>query len=143
MIRHIIRGVIAAGAIMLASNVAQAQEFKVVANNGVAASDIPAAELAKIFTKRTNKFPDGANAVPVDQGKSAAVREKFSQKVLGRSVGAVETYWQQQIFSGKDVPPVAKAGDEEVIAYVKATPGAIGYVSASASTAGVKVIAVK
>ncbi|MBC8085956.1 MAG: phosphate ABC transporter substrate-binding protein, partial [Phycisphaerae bacterium] len=52
-------------------------------------------------------------------------------------------YWQQQIFSGKDVPPASKHTDEDVINFVKSTPGGIGYVSASSAAAGVKVIAVK
>jgi ABC-type phosphate transport system substrate-binding protein len=34
-------------------------------------------------------------------------------------------------------------GDDDVVAFVKGNPGAIGYVSAGASTAGVKVIDVK
>jgi hypothetical protein len=73
----------------------------------------------------------------------AAQDVKVIVSVLGRSVGAVETFWQQQIFSGKEVPPPVKASDDDVIAFVKANAGAIGYVSASTSTAGVKVIDVK
>jgi ABC-type phosphate transport system substrate-binding protein len=79
----------------------------------------------------------------VDQGKASSVRAAFSKAVLGRPVSAVESYWQQQIFSGKDVPPAAKGSDDEVVTFVKANPGAIGYVSAGASTAGVKVVDVK
>jgi len=55
----------------------------------------------------------------------------------------LDTYWQQQIFSGKDVPPSNKSSDDDVIAFVKSNPGAIGYVSGSAAVAGVKVVAVK
>ena len=36
-----------------------------------------------------------------------------------------------------------RASDDEVLAFVRATPGAIGYVSAGASTSGVKVITVR
>jgi ABC-type phosphate transport system substrate-binding protein len=143
MTRFFFRGVLAATTILLAATRANAQDFKIIAHPGVAASDVSAAELSKIFLKQSNKFADGASAVPVDQAKSAAVRAAFSQKVLGKSVGAVDTYWQQQIFSGKDVPPASKGSDDEVVAFVKATPGAVGYVSAGAATAGAKVISVK
>ena len=61
------------------------------------------------------------------------MRVAFSTAVIGRSVGAVEQYWQQQLFSGREVPPVTKASDDDLLALVKATPGAIGYVSAGAS----------
>ncbi len=39
--------------------------------------------------------------------------------------------------------PKALAADSEVVAYVARTKGAIGYVSAGAATAGVKVLDVK
>jgi hypothetical protein len=122
---------------------AKAQDFKVIVNSANSTSDLPAAVAAKLFLKQTNKFPNGTVAQPVDLGKANPVRAVFSKSVLNRPVPAVETYWQQQIFSGKDVPPAVKASDDDVIAYVKANPGSIGYVSAGASTAGVKVIDVK
>lgn len=143
MTRYFFRSAFLALACATLSTRASAQDFKVIANSGVAASDIGAGELAKIFLKQSNKFPEGGSAVPVDQAKSSAARAAFSQKVMGKSVGAIDQYWQQQIFSGKDVPPTTKSSDDDVIAYVKATPGAVGYVSAGAATAGVKVIAVK
>lgn len=120
-----------------------AQEFKVIVNSANPISDIPASALSKIFLKETPGFPGGAAATPVDQSKTSPVRAAFSKRIIGRPVSAVDTYWQQQIFSGKEVPPAAKASDDDVVAFVKSTPGAVGYVSAGASTAGVKVIDVK
>ena len=119
-----------------------AQDFKVIVNSANSTSDLPAAVAAKIFLKETTKFPNGSAATPVDQGKASPVRAAFSKSVIGRPVSAVESYWQQ-IFSGKEVPPAAKSSDDDVVAFVKGNPGAIGYVSAGASTAGVKVIDVK
>lgn len=119
-----------------------AQQFVVVVNNDAGVSEISAAELSKIFQKKVSKLPDGEAARPVDQEKNSAVREAFSKAVHGRSAQQIESYWQQQIFSGKDVPPDQKKTDAEVLSYVKSTPGAIGYVAAGASTAGVKVVKV-
>ena len=102
-----------------------AQDFVVVVNPGAAMDQISAAELSKIFQKKVGKLPDGEAAKPVDQEKDAAVREAFSKAVHGRSAAQIESYWQQQIFSGKDVPPDTKKSDAEVISYVKSTPGAI------------------
>ncbi len=120
-----------------------AQDFKVIANSDMAVSDVPAAALSKVFLKQSSKLPDGTAVSPVDLQKDSGVRAAFTKAVHGRSVAAVETFWQQQIFSGKSVPPATKGSDAEVLAFVKSTPGAIGYVSGSASTDGVKVIAVK
>jgi ABC-type phosphate transport system substrate-binding protein len=120
-----------------------AQDFKVIVNSANSTSELPAAVASKIFLKEAAKFPNGTAATPVDQGKASPVRAAFSKSIVGRPVASVETYWQQQIFAGKEVPPPAKTSDDDVIAFVKANPGAIGYVSAGAATAGVKVVDIK
>jgi ABC-type phosphate transport system substrate-binding protein len=130
-------------ALVAMASPALAQDFKVIVNSANSTSELPSDVAAKLFLKQTAKFPNGTPAQPVDLAKGSAVRAAFTKSVLGRAVAAVESYWQQQIFSGKDVPPAAKPSDDEVIAFVKANPGAIGYVSAGASTAGVKVVDVK
>ncbi|MEO7999154.1 MAG: phosphate ABC transporter substrate-binding protein [Gemmatimonadaceae bacterium] len=122
---------------------ASAQEVKIVANSAVSASDITSDLASKIFLKQTSKFADGSAAVPVYQAKTAPARIAFDKAVLGKTVAAVETFWQGQIFSGKDTPPASKPSDDDVIAFVKSTPGGIGYVSSAAATAGVKVLVLK
>jgi ABC-type phosphate transport system substrate-binding protein len=130
-------------ALIASATTAAAQEFKVIVNSANSTAELSADVAAKLFLKQTSKFPNGTSAQPVELGKSSPVRAAFSKAVLGRSATAVETYWQQQIFAGKEAPPPAKATDDDVIAFVKANPGAIGYVSGGAATAGVKVVDVK
>ena len=60
----------------------------------------------------------------------------------GKKTTAVRSYWLQVIFSGRGVPPPEKPSDKDVIAYVKAHPGAIGYVAATTATDDVKVLKV-
>jgi ABC-type phosphate transport system substrate-binding protein len=71
--------------------------------------------------------------LPVDQAEGSSVRKAFSEAVHGRAPSAVEAYWQRQIFSGRGVPPLQKMSDDEVIAYVRSNPSAVGYVSRGAS----------
>lgn len=142
-IRHLIPALAAILVIAASASTATAQGYKVIANESVSESELSKDVAAKIFLKQAAKFPSGAAAKPVDLAKTSPARADFSTSVLGRAVSAVETYWQQQIFAGKEVPPPAKASDDEVIAFVKSTPGAIGYVSAGASASGVKVITIK
>jgi hypothetical protein len=55
----------------------------------------------------------------------------------------VKSFWQRQIFSGSGVPPQERASDEEVLDFVRANPGAVGYVSSDTPNgAGVKVLEV-
>ena len=127
----------------MAVRTASAQEIKIVANSAVGVSDITTDLASKIFLKQAAKFADGSPATPIYQAKTTPARIAFDKVVLGKTVAAVETFWQGQIFSGKDTPPASKASDDDVIAFVKATPGGIGYVSGAASTAGVKVLVLK
>ncbi len=121
-----------------------AQEYRLVAHADAGVTELSKPAASKLFLKQEKKLPSGIAAVPVDLAKTSAVRAAFTTAVHARAVGAVEQYWQQQLFSGRDTPPVAKPSDDEVLAFVKATPGAIGYVSASAALpAGVVAITLK
>jgi ABC-type phosphate transport system substrate-binding protein len=55
----------------------------------------------------------------------------------------LQTYYRSLVFTGKASMPKTLAADTEVVAYVAKTKGAIGYVSASAATEGVKTLEVK
>ena len=69
--------------------------------------------------------------------------DAFARTILGKTAAAHESFWQQQIFAGKDVPPPEKKTDADVIAYVQATPGAIAYVATGVTlSAGVKAVKV-
>ena len=133
---------VAVAGVALSAAPAAAQEYKVIVNSANSTTELPTAVAVKLFLKQATTFPNGSAASPVDQAKGSAARVAFSKVVLGRPVSAVESFWQQQIFSGKDVPPAIKASDDEVVAFVKANPGAIGYVSGGAAVAGVKVVTV-
>lgn len=99
--------------------------------------------LADAFLKKITTWPGGPTIRPVDQVADSPARRKFSEEVLGRSVEAVRTYWQQQIFSGRALPPPEVDSDEEVVQYVQRYPGAVGYVSPKADTSGVRVVRIK
>jgi ABC-type phosphate transport system substrate-binding protein len=117
--------------------------YRVVVNSANAASSMSREDVARLFLKKLTVWPGGQAAQPVDQSKQSATRKAFSQGVLTKDVSAVESYWQQAIFSGRSVPPLEKASDAEVLAFVRANPGAVGYVSGGADLgASVKELAV-
>jgi ABC-type phosphate transport system substrate-binding protein len=116
--------------------------FQVIVNGRNPVSSLSRDLLSKIFLKKVQKWDNGWAASPVDQDQSSATRAAFSKAVHGKPVTAVASYWQRQIFAGNDVPPAEKADDAAVIAFVKSSPGAIGYVSGNAPS-DVKVVAVE
>jgi ABC-type phosphate transport system substrate-binding protein len=135
-----------AAALALAAGPARAEEgfrdFKVVVHPDNPAAEIDREALSRLFLKRTLRWPDGAAVQPVEPAAGRA-REAFAAQVHRKSPAAVKSYWTQLIFSGRDVPPLEKATDEEVLAYVRTTRGAVGYVSPGAEAAGVKALPVR
>jgi ABC-type phosphate transport system substrate-binding protein len=92
------------------------------------------------FLKKATRWADGRPIRPVDQGAESPVRRRFSEEVLNRSVAAVKGYWQQKIFSGRDVPPPEVEGDKEAVRYVLKNEGAIGYVSAGTHVGAARIV---
>ena len=121
---------------------AQAASYKLIVNNSVPVSSLSKKAVSDLFLKKTIKWENGTAVMPVDQLDSSNAREGFSKDVHGKPAAAVKSYWNQQIFSGRDVPPVEKKSDAEVLSFVRSTPGAIGYVSEAASVDGVRVVTV-
>lgn len=99
-------------------------------------------EIADWFLKRATRWSDGELVYAVDLRPDASARRAFSERVLKRSVSAVRNYWQQRIFSGRDVPPPELDSDEAVIRYVASHRGAIGYISQCVQGSGIKVLRV-
>jgi ABC-type phosphate transport system substrate-binding protein len=131
--------------LMLASpRVAQAQDgFKVIVNSANPVGSLKAAEVSKLFLRKQTKWTNGRIVQPVDQSESASARRKFSQAVHGMDVPSVKSFWQEVVFAGRGEPPLEKPSDTDVVAYVKANPNAIGYVSPEAPVADVKVLSVR
>ena len=122
---------------------AAAQDFTIVINSANDIQSISKQQLSRCFMKQTATWTTGLPVLPVDQAASSAVRARFSSEIMEKDVSAVKSFWQRQIFSGRSVPPPEKATEAEVIAFVRANAGAVGYVSAGTSLgSGVKTLSV-
>lgn len=121
----------------------QVPGFRVVVHPDSPVEALSADELSRMFLKRSTRWNDDTPVRAVDQLGDAPVREAFSQAVHGRSARAIVAHWQQQIFSGRAVPPPELASDDEVTSYVSTHPGAIGYVSSGGDVQEVKVVEIR
>jgi ABC-type phosphate transport system substrate-binding protein len=127
---------------MVSATQVYAQSFKVIVNETNATETLTKKEVSEIFLKTMKKWADGSEVVPVDLNARSQTRATFSQEVHGRGVGAIRSYWQQAAFSGAGTAPLERSDDAEVIAFVKANAGAIGYIAADTDAAGVKEVSV-
>ena len=123
---------------------AAAQGYTLIVNASNPAASVSRDEAAMIFLKQRLTWSDGRRVLPVDLAKSSAARAAFSKQVLGRTVNGVQAYWQGQIFAGGAQPPSEKATDADVVAFVRANPTAVGYVSTGTALGeGVKAVTLK
>jgi ABC-type phosphate transport system substrate-binding protein len=106
--------------------------YRVIVHPGVKGNQIPRATLSSIFLKQAPKWGDGSTVQPVDQSMRSPVRQSFAADVLQRPLVELQMFWSRRMATGVTPPPV-KQTDEDVVAYVAATPGSIGYVSATAT----------
>jgi len=118
-----------------------AGEVKIIVNSSVGADSISVNDLKGVFLA-TSTGLGGSHVEPVLE-KSGAAHEAFLREYLGKTDAALQTYYRSLVFTGKASMPKAFGSDAEVVAYVAKTKGAIGYVSAGADTAGVKVLGVQ
>jgi len=115
-------------------------QFRILIHPDNPLSSVSREFVTDVFLKRVTRWHDGEPAHPVDQRSDADVRNSFSERVLRRSVSAVKRYWQQRIFSGRDLPPPELDSDESVVGFVMKHRGAIGYVSGNAKPGGAKAV---
>ena len=129
---------------LLVPTLAGADEaYRVVVNPLNPAVAMARAELARLFMKKIPAWPNGTPVAVVDQQRTAPVRASFSRDIHKKDVDAVAAYWATLVYSGREVPPPVMRSDEEVLEFVRQTPGALGYVSADASLRGVKVVTLR
>ena len=134
-------GVIANGPRLEAQNTTS---FVVVVHESNPTTSIRRDELSRIFLKKITVWRSKRHVLVVDQRETAKVREQFTRAVHRREVSSVASFWQQQIFAGRAVPPAQRTSDADVMQFVANNPDAIGYVTVGATLApGVKAVVVE
>ncbi len=134
--------VVVLGILAARSDAQDASAYKVIVNASNPTAPLSRLKVGEMFLKKAPRWPDGIPVMPVEPSAKTPMRQRFTLEIYGKQVIAISAYWQQMIFSGKGVPPPEKSTDADVVAYVRDTPGAIGYVWAGTDTSTVRVVAV-
>lgn len=130
---------IAALAVLLAGFAPAQAQMAVVAHPGVSDASVDKGTLISIYSLEKVKWSDGKAVLPIDV-KDDAVADAF-YTALGRDAGQFKKVWMRKKLAGEGQPPQTVGTAAEVLAKVAATPGAVGFVPASAVTGNVKVLA--
>jgi ABC-type phosphate transport system substrate-binding protein len=121
-----------AGSLVLAAAAvgAEADDYVVIVHPDVPVDRLSAAELGRLFQRRTTQWSDGSTVMPVEE--VGPVRARFYRDTMRMSVAEVGNYWVGEAINSGIQPPHLLGSADLVVAYVAATPGAIAYVEASA-----------
>lgn len=120
---------------------------------GVAVADVVAVVSAKnpvttlskhqvvdIFLGKANRFPDGRQAVAIDQAEGSATRNEFYARFAGKSAAQLKAHWSKIIFTGRGRPPEEVSNDSSVKKFLSKNPNAIGYIDRKLVDDSVKVL---
>jgi ABC-type phosphate transport system substrate-binding protein len=97
-------------------------------------------QVADIFLGRLSRFPDGSQAVPIDQAEGAVARDEFYNSFTGKSAAQLKAHWSKIIFTGRGQPPKAVANSAEIKTLLAQSPNAIGYIDRSLLDDSVRVV---
>jgi ABC-type phosphate transport system substrate-binding protein len=121
----------------------QVPPYQMIVNPSNRLASVDRSFLEDAYLKKITRWPNDEVIRPVDLGPGSPTRRAFSEAVVRRSVDAVKGYWQQRIFSGRDVPPPELDSDDDVVRYVLRYDGAVGYVSGTARLGAARVVTVR
>ena len=123
---------------------AQTEKYVVIVNPANPIRRLSQSQLSKIYLGKLQGWDIDGKIEPVvvlDQKAGTPLRAQFTQDVLRKSVAEADAYWRQEIYAGRNFPPLEQS-EAEALAAVRGSVGGIAYVSASADLKGVRVVSV-
>jgi ABC-type phosphate transport system substrate-binding protein len=141
MTQRLHRGCLLLVALMGLQGPARAQDIVAVVSAKSPVTSLNASQVADIFLGKTSRFPDGTQAVPIDQIEDSPAREKFYAQFTGKSPAQVKAHWSKIIFTGRGQPPKQVASSAEARKAVADNPNAIAYIDDRLVDSSVRVLA--
>ncbi|MEO8857922.1 MAG: hypothetical protein ABI343_13140 [Burkholderiaceae bacterium] len=123
--------------LLSATGVVDAGGVVVIGNANVKRLD--ATTVAKIFTGKVIEV-DGVPVTAINAKSGSPIREQFLQLYLNQDEDKYTAYWTVRRYIGKGAWPKEMTGSANVINYVNATPGAIGYIDEADVKPGLNVL---
>jgi len=125
------------------TSLAQDTQYRIIVHPSNAVTGVGRGFLRDAYLKKQTEWGHGEPLRPVNLSSKFTVHDQFTREVLQKTPAQLRSYWNQQIFSGKGVPPLEVNTTADVIAYVLANPGAIGYLPGDVDPGGARSIEVR
>ena len=115
-------------------------QVSVIVNKTVTETSIAASELANIYSLVSTKWNSGSRIVVIDYRTENKNQASF-YNYIGKDALSLKKDWMRKQLTGEAKAPEVLGSDDEVLAKVASTPGAVGYVKSSVVNGSVKVVA--
>lgn len=140
--RRLLAAALLALAAALATNLAGAADLVVIVSARSPVTMLRTEQVAAIFLGQTARFPDGVEAVPLDQPLGSKLRDEFYERVAGKTPVLLKAYWSKMVFTGRGQPPVEEPDNAAVRRRVAGNPDVVGYIERGALDASVRPVLV-
>ena len=114
-------------------------QFAVVVHPDSGIEKLSGEQVASIFLGKTNRFPNGALAQPMEVN-NVELREHFYESISGKSLSQLRSYWATLVFTGKGRPPQVLGDVDQIVQQFPGERGLITYVPQDQITASMKVV---
>lgn len=128
--------VVATLSLFLSLPASAGRQLAVVVHPSCPLATLPADSVKEYYLRRHKEWSDGAKVRPIQQ--EGDVRSGFLAKVLKMPPKEYERYWLERKYAAAESPPKAADDDGDVIKFVGAMKGAIGFVDVSSLDASNK-----
>lgn len=115
------------------------EDIVVVASADAPFENLSEYEISNIFLSKSKYTGDGLRVMPIELA-SDGQKEWFYEKISGKNLAQLNSYWTTLIFTGKGKPPKQYKKVQNLVGALKQNPEAITYISSSQVDPTMKVV---
>jgi ABC-type phosphate transport system substrate-binding protein len=104
----------------------------VLIGNKIGYQSLNVKKVKDIFKGKVASWPNNETVTIVMPNSKSGFAESFAKEVFGTSYTGVQKYWLALVFQGRASSPVFMQNSNEILEYVRQTPGAIALVDLDA-----------
>ena len=121
---------------------AQAEEVLVIVHTDVAVETLAPETISEIYLGTRTKW-DNEQTIRVAMLKKGEIHEQFTEDIVKTTPSKLKKFWKKIVFTGAGTPPKIFKDEEDLVAFVAETEGAIGYIAKETPHEGVKTVSLE
>jgi ABC-type phosphate transport system substrate-binding protein len=128
--------------LLVVSTTSAAGDIVIVANSEAGTDSLSKSDLESIMLGKKKKWDNGTK-IKIAILKEGGTHEGFTKEYTGKTASQFKSYWKKLVFTGEGIQPKSFKTEDELVAYVAKTKGAVGYVSSGTAVDGVTSVTVQ